>query len=102
MLQHKENKMNLLRTKTRRREAAVAKAMTEMLLANCVTGQPIPKETFAHFFGLACEQHKFTPDAKSCGRILGSVEKAVAKLERNTGRLIKQINKSTEQLEALR
>lgn len=94
--------MNLLKSKARRREAAVGSTMTEMLLANCVTGSPISKETFAHYFGLACEQHKFTPDAKSCGRILGSVEKEISKLNRSSGRLIKQLNKSAEQLEASR
>jgi hypothetical protein len=94
--------MIFLNNKARKREAVVAKAMTDMLLANCTNGQPIPKETYAHFFGLACQQQEFTPDAQSMGRILKVVEEQLSKLNRAGNRLIKQLNKSTDKLEALR
>jgi hypothetical protein len=92
--------MIFLNTKTRKQEAAVAKSMSGMLLSNCVNGQPVPKETFAHYFGLACHQREFTPDAQSMGRILKVVEEQVSKLNRAGDRLIKQLNKSTDKIEA--
>jgi hypothetical protein len=95
-------KTMILFNKARRREGAVAKAMTGLLLSNCVNGQPVARETYAHYFGLACEQQAFMPNAKSMGRILKMVEEQVGNLNRAGDRLIKRLNKSTDKVEALR
>jgi hypothetical protein len=87
--------MIFLNNRTRKQEAAVAKTMAAMLFAN-LSGQEVPKETLAHFFAMACEQNKFTPNDQSTLRIIQDVTGRMNDLNQAAANLSNQIDDATK------
>jgi hypothetical protein len=88
-----------MKMKQREREIAIARDVTDQLLADVrSTSTPPTLATFAHCFGAACKAHGFVPDEPSYNRIMRDVVRDIGERQRAADRLNTAIVQSTADL----